>query len=205
VQAGLLRSKAAKFGGPGRGRRGGRRGPRKAPGAAAGGAGAAPEKAPGGGRGRAAQPRKRPPARGGRRRGEKGLLHMRVGRPRRGGDVSKTTQKRRSFLSCNLAEKERRWRCAGKTGPRGGKRPPRKTRPPPRAAQPPAAPARPPSDRDRLPARPQPSGAVWPRRPAPASLLERALWVPTTTNPFRPGPRREARKGKAQNERRNPE
>ena len=133
----------------------------------------------------------------GRRRGEKGLLHMRVRRPRRGGDVSKTTQKRRSFLSCNLAEKERRWRCAGKTGP------PRREKAP--AENPDRRPARPPNDRDRLPARPQPSGAVWPRRPAPASLLERALWVPTTTNPFRPGPRREARKGKAQNERRNPE
>jgi len=69
----------------------------------------------------------------------------------------------------------------------------------------PRRPSAAPNDRDRLPARPQPAARFRPRRPAPASLLQEALWVPTTTDPFRPGPRREARKGKAQNERRNPE
>ena len=45
----------------------------------------------------------------------------------------------------------------------------------------------PPNDRDRLPVlrrqREHP-----PRRPAPVRLLEKALWVPPTTEPFRPAP-----------------
>jgi hypothetical protein len=79
-----------------------------------------------------------------------------------------------------------------KTGPRGGKRPPRKKTD--------CRPARLLNDRDRLPARPQPAARFRLRRLAPASLLQEALWVPTTTNPFRPGPRREAEKEKGKEE-----
>lgn len=76
-----------------------------------------------------------------------------------------------------------------------GKSPRRREFPPPRAASP--------HDRDRPPARPQPARAPKPGDPAPACLLEKALWVPPTTDPFRWAPGGKPEKGKRK-ERRNP-
>ena len=73
-----------------------------------------------------------------------------------------------------------------KLGLRRGKTPPRN----------PAAPRGLPNDRDRPPARPQPARAPKPGDPAPACLLEKALWVPPDDRPFPLGARRKARKGK---------
>jgi len=68
----------------------------------------------------------------------------------------------------------------------------------------PRRPARPPHDRDRPPARPPPARAPKPGDPAPACLLEKALWVPPTTNPFRWAPGGKPKKGKRKG-RRNPD
>ena len=54
----------------------------------------------------------------------------------------------------------------------------------------------PPDDRDRLPVFAPPA-----RTPAPVRLLEKALWVPPTTEPFRPAP---SGKPERKKERRNP-
>ena len=75
---------------------------------------------------------------------------------------------------------------------RRGKTPPRN----------PAAPRGLPNDRDRPPAVRKPARAPKPGDPAPACLLEKALWVPTSTEPPCRAPGGEPEKEK---ERRNPE
>ena len=76
---------------------------------------------------------------------------------------------------------------------RRGKTPPRN----------PAAPRGLPNDRDRPPAVRKPARAPKPGDPAPACLLEKALWVPPTTDPFRWAPGGKPEKGKRKG-RRNP-
>ena len=76
---------------------------------------------------------------------------------------------------------------------RRGKTPPRN----------PAAPCGLPNDRDRPPAVRKPARAPKPGDPAPACLLEKALWVPPTTDPFRWAPGGKPEKGKRKG-RRNP-
>ena len=85
--------------------------------------------------------------------------------------------------------------CQGraKLGLRRGKTPPRN----------PAAPRGLPNDRDRPPAVRKPARAPKPGDPAPACLLEKALWVPPTTDPFRWAPGGKPEKGKRKG-RRNP-
>ena len=75
---------------------------------------------------------------------------------------------------------------------------PRKT--PPRN---PAAPRGLPNDRDRSPTVRKPARAPKPGVPAPVCLLEKALWVPPTTAPFRWAPGGKPEKGKRKG-RRNP-
>ena len=89
----------------------------------------------------------------------------------------------RRFVACFFARPERNWRCRrGKSPPpRNPGRPAQRPRPAPgfRAA----------------------SANARPGDPAPVRLLEKALWVPPTTEPFRPAP---SGKPERKKERRNP-
>ena len=103
---------------------------------------------------------------------------------------------------------ERKWPCRKGNGPaapkgRGRRLPPRTARPAPFDPTRLTAALRQLNDRDRPPAARKPACAPKPGDPAPACLLEKALWVPPTTDPFRWAPGGKPEKGKRK-ERRNP-
>ena len=83
------------------------------------------------------------------------------------------------FVACFFAGPERNWRC------RRGKSPPPRN---PGRPETPAAPRRPAQRPRPAPGFCAASANARPGDPAPVRLLEKALWVPSTTEPFRKAP-----------------